>query len=221
MFVDGYGPQGLGPLANSSASAAPSGAEQQTLIQLGLRDTDLGGEFSVHLLSGGDALDKPTLHFCGADYQSEYRRINRWLVGAYDTTGALTGPITDAVRYDSAQGAQSALEELRSVLKSCTPNTQVNVGGTWLTVVPKPTTDIGLTGTVPANQRAVMSEVLTDPIGGTSTLIQTIWQVQGVYLVSLTLQHDAKVPVTKAEQLKFTTLAASIASRLAAAPQPS
>ena len=107
------------------------------------------------------------------------------------------------------------------MLKSCTPNTQVNVGGTLLTVVPKPTTDIGFTGAVPEKQRAVMSEVVTDPIGGSSALIQTIWQVQGVYLVSLTLQHDAQVPFSKADQLTFTTLAASIASRLAAAPQPS
>jgi hypothetical protein len=185
-----------------------------TLSGLGLVDSEFSNGYSVQLLPGGSQLTKPTLHFCGVTYPSEKNRVSRWLVGVFDSMGNATGQISDAVSYDSARSAQAALEEIRAAVGSCAPHTTVNTGTATLIADPRPSTDIVLTGTVPAAQRAVMTEVVTEPSSGSSALIQTVWQVQGPYLVSLTFNHDASQPFSADDQQEFTSLASGIAARL-------
>lgn len=219
LFVDGYGPQGLGP--SMPANSETPDSKQITLSGLGLIDAEFSNGYSVQLLSGGNSLTKPTLHFCGVTYPSEQNRVSRWLVGVFDSMGNATGQISDAVAYDSAQSALAALGEIRAAIASCAPQTTVNTGSATLIADPRPSTDIVLTGAVPASHRAVMTEVVTEPSSGSSALIQTVWQVQGAYLVSLTFQHDANTPFTSDDQREFDSLASGIASRLTSAASSS
>ena len=214
LFVDGYGPAGLGPALTSGASTGPTDALQITLAGLGLATTDFGSGYSVQLLSGGDSLTKSTLHFCGGTYPSENNRVARWLVGVYDKTGSPTGQISDSVAYGTEADALQALAEVRAELATCAPNTTVNTGTTTLTADPRPSTDIKLTDAVPEDQRAVMTELVTEPSSGATALIQTVWQIQGRYLVSLTFQHDGNAPFSAHDQQSFDDLASVIASRL-------
>jgi hypothetical protein len=218
LFVDGYGPAGLGPAATSGASAGPTDPLQITLAGLGLSTADFGTGYTVQLLSGGDGLTKSTLHFCGATYPSEKNRVARWLVGVYDSSGSPTGQISDSVAYGTETDALEALAEIRAALGTCAPNTVVNTGTTTLTADPRPSTDIKLTDAVPEAQRAVMTEFVTEPSSGASALIQTVWQIQGRYLVALTFQHDGNAAFSSQDQKTFDDLASLIASRLRDAP---
>jgi hypothetical protein len=188
-----------------------------TLSGLGLLDSEFGNGYSVQLLKDGNKLTQPTLHFCGVTYPSESKRTSRWLVGAFDAMGNATGQISDAVAYDSAKSATAALDEIRAAIVSCAPHTSITTASGTLIADPRPSTDVVLTGTLPAQQRAVMTEVVTEPSSGASELIQTVWQVQGTYLVSLTFRHDASQPFSADDQSEFDSLASGIATRLLAA----
>ena len=214
LLIEGYGPSGLGPATTSAASSGPTDPLQITLAGLGLATTDFGSGYSVQLLSGGDSLTKSTLHFCGATYPSEKNRVARWLVGVNDSAGSPTGQISDAVAYGTETDALEALAEIHAALGTCAPNTTINTGTTTLTADPRPTSGIKLTNAVPADQRAVMAEFVTEPSTGASAFIQTVWQIQGRYLVALTFQHDGAAPFSTQDQQAFDDLASVSASRL-------
>lgn len=212
LFVDGYGPQGLGPATTESAN--PTDATQQTLAGLGIATDDFATGSTVKLMPNGDTLTQSTLHYCGAEYPSEQNRVARRLVAVYDSSDARVGPLSDAVQYDTPQHAAAALDEIRNELAACQPNTVVNTGGTQLVVDPQPSDSIPLENVLPEAQRAVMAEIVTEPSSGSSALIQTLWQQDGSYLVALTIEGDSKTPFTTSEQKVFNSLAALIAGRL-------
>ena len=211
LFVEGYGPKGLGPAATASASMDPV---QTTLAGLGITAADYGTEYSVKLMPNGDALANPFLRYCGARYPSEQNRTARRLMALYDSTNARVGPLSDAVVYDTSEHAAAALDELRRQLATCKPNTMIDSPNGQLVVGPEPSDGVTFNNLVPEAQRAVMTEVVSEPSTGGSARIQTLWQRNGEYVVSLTLDGDPKTPFTAAQQREFNTLAASIATRL-------
>jgi len=217
LFVDGYGPQGLGPSTTPTDPAATTGdSTQRALAELGLTTADFGTGYSVNLLPQGDTLSQSSLRFCGAEYPSEKNRVARRLVALYDSANNRVGPVSDAVQYDSAAHAAAALAEVRSQLSSCAANTVVKTGTTQLVVNPQPSDEVLLTNLLPEPERVVMTELVTEPSTGSSALIQTLWQQHGPYLVALTFEADSKTPFTADEQRLFNTLGGSIADRLTA-----
>jgi len=213
LFVDGYGPQGLGPAATSATSSADP--VQVTLAGLGITTEDFGTGYSVKLMPDGNTLTQSSMRYCGADYPSEKNRVARRLTALYDTNNNRVGPLSDAVEYDTSEHAAAALDEVRAELTTCKAHTVVNKGEAQLVVDPQPSDGVLLTNLLPESQRAVMTQVVTEPSSGSSALIQTLWQQAGPYVVALTFEGDPKVPFTGTEQEEFNALGGKIANRLA------
>ena len=217
LFVDGYGPQGLGPSQTSQdPTSTVTDATQRALADVGFRTADFGTGYSVKLLPQGDTLTQSSLHFCGAEYPSEKNRVARRLVALYDSTGSRVGLTSDAIKYDTAAHAAAALAEIRTELSSCMANTVIKTGTTELVVNPQPTTSVLLTNLLPEAERVVMNELVAEPSTGSSGLIQTLWQQHGPYVVALTFEVDPKTPFTAEDQRLFNKLGGSIANRLTA-----
>ena len=212
LFVDGYGPKGLGPEGTTDGSTDPV---QTTLAGLGMATADFGTGYSVHLVPNGDTLTAPAIDFCGADYPSEKNRVARRLVVLSDAKNTDLGVFTDAVEYDSAEHATAALDELRKQISDCSPHTAHSSNGQEILIAPRPTDGVIFTGLTSSSRRAVGSEMRMNTSSGMSSLTQGVWQLNGKYVVSLTFLHDADTAFTAGDQKKFTALAVLVAGRLA------
>ena len=224
LFVDGYGPKGLGPATTSAGSASPSATgtasasptdpTQLALAGLGIATSDFATGYSVHLVANGDTLSAPSIDFCGAEYPSEAHRVGRRLVVLSDSTNTDLGVFTEAVAYDTVAHATAALDELRTKITTCAPHTMTTADGQDVLIDSRPVDGVNLAGMLPQAQRAVESEMRMNTSTGLSSLTQTVWQMKGPYLVALTFAHAADSAFTSADQKKFTSLGGLVAQRL-------
>ena len=87
-----------------------------------MQRTDLATGDKTQLYQSGDTVTgQVTLDLCGALFPSEDRRRARHQIGVVDHLGNSVAVSSEAVLYDSAQGAQQAITELRSAQANCPP----------------------------------------------------------------------------------------------------
>jgi hypothetical protein len=85
--------------------------------------------FKVKPAEDGDELEgHPTFDLCGRRFNSEKDRVARYRVDALTEDGGATGGGDEVVAYDSEASAIVALDELRSVVRRCTLDTDLRDG---------------------------------------------------------------------------------------------
>jgi hypothetical protein len=82
--------------------------------------SDVIPQDTVKLVEQGDQVaGNVTLDLCGATFASEARRRTRYQVGTANAADKSVGVATESVFYDSPQGAQQALTEVRDAQAHC------------------------------------------------------------------------------------------------------
>jgi hypothetical protein len=113
---------------NSDSSSTTSGSEPAADTPTGidlarrvsLQESDVAPANTVELIEDGDrVVGEVTLDLCGADFASEQRRKVRYQVETVTAEGENAAVSSEAVIYDSREGAQQALDEVRRAQESC------------------------------------------------------------------------------------------------------
>ena len=208
LFVQGYGPAGLGP----SPSATALDATQQTLATVGLQPADFGSGLTVALATNGTSLTVHSLSYCSGAYPSESARQARRRVLATTQTGTDAGVASEAVYYRTPAAAAAALAQLRLAAGSCPSPRTTTAGGQTATLTLVPSDDVDVSGLVPADERLVVSTNV-DPGAGAPFRITRVWQVRGRVLVAL-VYTSASTTATTQELSDIALLAGRIAGRL-------
>jgi hypothetical protein len=225
LFVEGYGPQGLGPAA--TASPAASGATdssdpslddpmQTTLAPLGLTAADVTNGYRVDLVEDGTDLMKPTLGFCAKDYPSEEAREARRRLVIVGPSGEQPGILSEAVLYTTPKAAAQALDELRTATATCDSSVAIGTGGASFTVEQTPVSDLDLSGFVAPGSRVVIASTLTNTADGSTANLLTAYQVRGRAMVVLYFQNAAGEEFTDEQRTAFALLGKKLAARLGA-----
>ena len=215
LFVDGYGPVGLGP--SPSATTSPSALDdtvQQALSTVGLQQSNFGDGLKVVLASDGTTLTVPSQTYCQASYPSEASRTARRRMVATTSSGAATGIATEAVYYRTAADASAALTQVRTAAGSCPSPRTASVGGQSATFTAVSSADVDVTGLVPGAERVIVSTTV-DPGTGPSGQyrLTRVWQLRGRVLVTL-FYSSAAATMTTQELSDVHLLATSVASGL-------
>ena len=243
LFVDGYGPAGLGPSPTASASASTSASAttsggaaatgsptpaasdstledptQRTLATVLLQPTDVPSGLTVALDDQGTSLAQPSLTYCSGSYTSESGREARRRSVVESTTGARTGIVTEAVLYSTVAAADAALDELRSVSGACPSPRTVTSGTTKLTFTVVPSSDVDVSGYVPDADRLLVSTTVDDGTG-TPYRVTRLWQQRGRVLVGLyysgeTIAAGSTATFTSTDLSNVKLLGSTLAERL-------
>lgn len=229
LFVDGYGPSGLGPspTATASGSAAPSAAPsdstladptQAALASVLLRAGDLPTGLTLALDVDGTSLAKPSLTYCSVAYPSEAQREARRRQVVQTTSGTGTGLATEAVLYRTAADAAAALDELRAAAAACPSPRRVTSGTSTLTFTAVPSSDVDTTGLVPETDRVMASSTVDDGTGAPYRLTR-LWQRRGRVLVGLyysgaTIAPGSSATFTATDLSNVRALGDTLAERL-------
>jgi hypothetical protein len=210
LFVEGYGPAGLGP----SASASPLDTTQQALQGVGLQAFDVGNGLTVALATNGTALSVHSLSYCSADYPSESERQARRRMVATTSSGADAGVVTESVYYRTAAAASAALTQLRAADEACPSPRTATAGTESATLTLVPSDDVDTSGLVPADHRLLVSTTV-DPGTGAGDVyrVTRVWQVRGRVLVAL-VYTSAAASATPQELQDVALLASRVAGRL-------
>ena len=226
LFVEGYGPQGLGPKATAAPSptgSATSGTDatlddpmQKILAPLGLTAADVTNGYRVDLVEDGTDLMKPTLGFCAKDYPSEEAREARRRLVLVGPSGEKPGILSEAVLYTTPKAASQALDELRTATATCDATVAIDTGDAKLTITQTPITGIDLSGFVGPSSRVVIASTLTNTTTGTSATLMTAYQTRGRVLVALYFQNADGQAFTDEQRTAFALLGKKFASRLGA-----
>jgi hypothetical protein len=214
LFVEGYGPSGLGPSPTGTASASALDVTQQTLASVGLQPADFGNGLSVALASNGTALSVHSLSYCSADYPSESDREARRRMVAATTSGTEAGVVSEAVYYRTASAAGAALMQLRVADEACPSPRTTTAGNQTATLTVVPSDDVDVSGLVPADHRLIVSTTV-DPgaAAGGPYRVTRVWQVRGRVLVALFFTSSSSTATTR-DLSDMALLAARIATRL-------
>lgn len=107
--------------AAAAADPAEAGTPQEAALSVALRESDLpeGWSAQANPVPDGDLSDDPTFAgICDAAFPSEARRTAKFPVAGLDParTPAI---VSEAISYDSAEAATSALAELRTAFSTC------------------------------------------------------------------------------------------------------
>jgi hypothetical protein len=235
LFVDGYGPAGLGPSptaspttsggAASTGSPAPAASDttledptQRTLATLLLQPSDVPTGLTVVLDDQGTSLAQPSLTYCSNAYTSESGREARRRAVVESTTGARTGIVTEAVLYSTVADADAALAELRTVSGDCPSPRTVTSGTTTLTFTVVPSTDIDASGYVPDADRLLVSTTVDDGTGAPYRVAR-LWQRRGRVMVGLyysgaTIPAGSTATFTGTDLSNVKLLGSTLAERL-------
>jgi hypothetical protein len=223
LFVEGYGPRGLGPAATATPSAASTGTDataddpmQQVLAPLGLTAPDVTNGYRVDLVADGTDLMEATLGFCAQDYPSEEAREARRRLVLVGPAGESPGILSEAVLYTTPAAAAQALDELRTATATCDSTVPITSDGAELTVTQTPVSDVDLTGFVGPSARVVIASTLTNTTAGTSATLLTAYQVRGRVLVALYFQNATGEAFSEEQRRAFALLGQKFAARLGA-----
>jgi hypothetical protein len=226
LFVEGYGPQGLGPEVTatpSSSGGATTGADatlddpmQTILAPLGLTAADVTNGYRVDLVEDGTDLMEPTLGFCAKDYPSEEAREARRRLVLVGPSGEKPGILSEAVLYTTPKAASQALDELRTATATCDASVPIDTGDATLTITQTPITGIDLSGFVAPGSRVVIASTLTNTTTSTAATLMTAYQVRGRALVALYFQNAEGQAFTDEQLAAFALLGQKFASRLGA-----
>jgi hypothetical protein len=235
LFVDGYGPAGLGPTPTASPSASTTGSTtasptasdtsltdptQAMLATLLLQAGDVPSGLKVVLDDQGSSLSVATLTYCAGSYASESSRQARRRDVVETTAGVRTGIATEAVLYATAADAEAALSELRGVSSSCPSPRTVTSGSSKLVFTAVPSTDVDATGFVPDADRVMVSTTVDDGTGAPYRVTR-LWQRRGRVLVALyysgaTIAAGSTATFTTQDLGNVKALGTTLAQRLAA-----
>lgn len=210
LFVEGYGPAGLGP----SVSASPLDPTQTALDAVGLRAGDFGNGLTVALAANGTSLSVHSLSYCSADYPSEADREARRRMLATTAKGEDAGVVTEAVSYRTAAAATAALAQLKAADQACPSPRTTTAGAQTATLTIVPSDDVDVSGLVPADHRLLVSTTV-DPGTGAADVyrVTRVWQLRGRVLVAL-VYTSAGATATTQDLSDIALLANRIASRL-------
>jgi hypothetical protein len=210
LFVEGYGPAGLGP----SPTATTLDVTQQTLSDVGLQAADFGNGLAVALATNGTALSVHSLTYCSADYPSESDRQARRRMIATTPSGGEAGVVSEAVYYRTPAAAAAALMQLRVADEACPSPRTTTAGGQTATLTIVPSDDVDTSGLVPADHRLIVSTTVDPGAGnGDPYRVTRVWQVRGRVLVAL-FYTSATATATTQDLADVALLADRIASRL-------
>ena len=235
LFVDGYGPAGLGPSPTASAttsdaaattgSPTPTAADstlddptQRTLATVLLQPGDVPTGLRVVLDDQGTSLSQPSLTYCSGSYTSESGREARRRSVVESTAGARTGIVTEAVLYTTVGAADAALAELRTVSGACPSPRTVQSGTTKLTFTVVPSSDVDASGYVPDADRLLVSTTVDDGTG-TPYRVTRVWQQRGRVIVGLyysgeTIAAGSTATFTSTDLSNVKLLGSTLAERL-------
>jgi hypothetical protein len=225
LFVDGYGPQGLGPAVTATPSASAGATaddpsldepQQKILASLGLAASDVTNGYRVDLVESGTDLMKPTLAFCGKDYPSEEAREARRRLVLVGPQGEQPGILSEAVLYTTPKAAAQALDELRTATATCDATVPITSGDSQLTITQTPVSDLDLSGFVAPGSRVVLASTLTNTTAGTTATLLTAYQVRGRAMVVLYFQNATGEAFTDEQRTAFGLLGKKLAARLGA-----
>jgi hypothetical protein len=112
--------------ASAEAAADPAAATDpnSVAVAVALRATDLPGGWSIQanpMPDGALAKNPSFAGICGATFASEAHRTAKHPVTGIDPQGNAT-LVSEAIGYDSAGSAATALAELRSAFGGCSPD---------------------------------------------------------------------------------------------------
>jgi hypothetical protein len=223
LFVEGYGPQGLGPAVTATPSAGAAAddptldePEQKVLASLGLTAADVTNGYRVDLVESGTDLMKPTLGFCAKDYPSEEAREARRRLVLVGPDGEQPGILSEAVLYTTPKAAAQALDELRTATATCDATAPITSGDAQLTITQTPVSDLDLSGFVAPGSRVVIASTLTNTTAGTTATLLTAYQVRGRAMVVLYFQNATGEAFTDEQRTAFGLLGKKLAARLGA-----
>lgn len=225
LFVEGYGPQGLGPAVTATPSASAGAATsdptvddpmQKILAPLGLTAADVTNGYRVDLVEAGTDLMKPTLGFCAQDYPSEEAREARRRLVLVGPSGEQPGILSEAVLYTTPKSAAQALDELRTATATCDATVPIRSGDATLTVTQTPVSDLDLSGFVAPGSRVVIAATLADTTDGSSATLLTAYQVRGRVMVVLYFRNATGEAFTAEQKAAFALLGKKLAARLGA-----
>jgi hypothetical protein len=238
LFVDGYGPSGLGPTPTASPSASTSGSSAAGSASPAASDTSLADPtqamLQTLLLGAGDvpsglkvvlddqgaSLSVATLTYCAGSYASESSRQARRRSVVETTAGQRTGIATEAVLYAKAADAEAALSELRDVSASCASPRTVTSGASKLVFTVVPSSDVDAGGFVPDPDRVMVSTTVDDGTGAPYRVTR-LWQRRGRVLVALyysgaTIAAGSTATFTTQDLGNVKALGSTLAERLGA-----
>jgi hypothetical protein len=228
LFVEGYGPQGLGPQVAATPTPTGSGSAttgtdstlddpmQAILAPLGLTAADVTNGYRVDLVEAGTDLMKPTLGFCAKDYPSEEAREARRRLVLVGPSGETPGILSESVLYTTPKAAARALDELRTATATCDATEPLDSGRSKLTITQTPITGIDLSGFVGPSSRVVIASSMKNTTTGTSATLMTAYQVRGRVLVALYFQNASGEAFVDEQRAAFTLLGQKFAARLGA-----
>lgn len=214
LFVDGYGPVGLGPTPQDPTLADP---DQSRLATVGLQQSDLPTSLTVALGTDGTSLEGASLSYCDGTFASESARIARRHT-VVKPDGTVPAVASEAVYYKTVQDAATGLSELRGAASACPSHRVVTDGTVQLAFDVVADDGVDLTGLAPADRRVVIATDVTPQSGTTAAYrLVRVWQQRGRVLVGV-FYSAGSTTFTDDDRANLHLLTAGAAGRLDALP---
>lgn len=207
LFVEGYGPVGLGPSPSDSTLSDPV---QASLAGVGLQESQLGSGLTLALAADGTSLDQPSITYCDGTFASEAARVARRRT-VLRPAGSVPDAASEAVYYRTPQDASTALSELRAAAAACPSHRTVTTNGQSV-AYDAVEQAVDETGLVPAAQRVVIAYDVT-PATGTPFRSLRVWQQRGRVLVGV-FYGGASTTFTDTDRGNVHLLTSGVAERL-------
>ena len=182
LFVDGYGPVGLGPSPLDSTLDQPG---QSSLAAVGIQPADLPSTLTVSLPTDGTSLTVASLSYCGGTFASEQARVarRRTVVLPESTIPTIA---SEAVYYKTVQDAATGLSELRGAAQECAAHRTVASGSDNLTFDVVADDGVDTSGLVPVDRRVVVvTDVTPQSQPSSAYRLVRVWQQRGRVLVGI------------------------------------